>query len=219
MLLKIILVSLFLFGIYIHPSLDDLIKDIEDDCVKTEKGGLFECEFKYIHISSLCYFTVSNCELKLLKILSETKRFGYPGYSTWFYIFKNNDIRKFNVLRNGKTFDPTIHNNLAIIQSARYGRVEMLKELLRDVRTDPSVKNNKPLREACLHGHLEIVKLLCFDVRVNCRSPNHLPLSISIVKKHHDIIEYFFSHNYMHFPKADFLLHYYTTNINEGLID
>ncbi len=124
---------------------------------------------------------------------------------------------KFNILRNGKTFDPAIYDNMAIIQASKFGRIEMVKELLKDRRTDPAVKNNKPLREACLHGHLEIIKLLCFDERVNCRSPNHLPLSISIVKKHHDIIEYFFSHSYMRFSKVDFLLRHYTTNINEGL--
>ncbi len=67
MLLNIAFVSLFLFGIYIHPTLDDLIKDIEADCVKSEKGGFLECQFKYIHASRLCYFTVSNCELKLFK--------------------------------------------------------------------------------------------------------------------------------------------------------
>ena len=68
-----------------------------------------------------------------------------------------------------RTFYPT--------KSLRYaslnGRLEVVRELLKDSRVDPSVVNNYAIQWASRNGHLEVVRELLKDSRVDPSASNN----------------------------------------------
>ena len=62
-----------------------------------------------------------------------------------------------------RTFYPT----KTLGYASEYGRLEIVRELLKDKRVDPSTWNNHAIRYASSNGHLEIVRELLKDSRVD----------------------------------------------------
>jgi ankyrin repeat protein len=63
--------------------------------------------------------------------------------------------------------DPSADNNYAIRKASEHGRLEVVKELLKDKRVDPAANINYAIENASNNGHLEVVKELLKDNRVD----------------------------------------------------
>lgn len=86
----------------------------------------------------------------------------------------HDDIAKLLIL-DGR-FDPSAHDNVAIIRASECGYTEIVELLLSDFRADPAVRSNEPIIRASRNGHYEIVKLLLSDSRTNPFDQNNLAI-------------------------------------------
>ena len=165
-MLTAILTASFFFTLYVlHPSVESMISYLESDKCMNESDDT--CRFYYSYLHLLCSDNINfNCKMRMLGVLSKTSKYGKVDQIEWHRIFIFNRIDKFNILKNGKTYDPSIHNNMAIRLAIEHRRIELIKELLKDPRTDISSDNCGMLRFAYFIGNLEIINLLC-DARIN----------------------------------------------------
>src|SRR5690606_36616559 len=68
-----------------------------------------------------------------------------------------------------RTFYPT----KTLRYASREGNLEVVQELLKDIRVDPSAEDNFAIRGASSYGHLEVVRELLKDKRVDPSALNN----------------------------------------------
>jgi hypothetical protein len=72
-----------------------------------------------------------------------------------------------------KIFDPSVQYNFAIRWASQNGKIESVRQLLKDSRIDPTVQDNYAIRWASLFGHVEVVKELLKNERVDPSADNN----------------------------------------------
>lgn len=86
-------------------------------------------------------------------------------------------------------YDPSVNNNLAIIDASKNGHLPVVNRLLQDQRVDPSARNNYAIRYASLKGYLPIVDRLLQDERVNPSDANNRAIINAIVRGHLSVVD------------------------------
>jgi len=76
--------------------------------------------------------------------------------------------------------DPAFEQNYPIIQSCIGGRLNFVKELLKEPKVDPGVEQNRPFRTCCMINLLSIVIELLKDQRVDPTDINEVAIQIAI---------------------------------------
>jgi hypothetical protein len=67
-----------------------------------------------------------------------------------------------------KKLDPSVNENMLIIDASKWGKKNFVDLLLKDKRVDPCDKNNRSLTLAVHNKHYDVVLSLICDYRVNC---------------------------------------------------
>ena len=77
-----------------------------------------------------------------------------------------------------------------VSQSGRFGKVDVLKLLLKDPIFTSSEDFDSAFRLASINGHLEAVKLLIEDNRINPSNRDNWAISEADISGHNDIVEF-----------------------------
>jgi len=84
-----------------------------------------------------------------------------------------------------KAFDPSIRGNWAICWAAKAGKLDVVRNLLKDPRVDPAVGDNYPLKWAIKNRHSSVVmELMQNRELMNLQDPELLLLLLHAVKFH-----------------------------------
>jgi hypothetical protein len=70
------------------------------------------------------------------------------------------DIVKMLLRADPCVVNPAASNNTAIVRACEGGFVDVVVELMSDVRVDPSANDNRAIKEAAKHGHADVVRAL-----------------------------------------------------------
>lgn len=111
---------------------------------------------------------VDENNVEKIKLLLYSHSFQYNNY---FYIMEKaveeGYTEMIKSLLKCKNFNPSCHENYAILHASKNNHIEIVKMLLADSRVDPSVCKNCTIGWASRKGNIEIVKLLLEDYRVD----------------------------------------------------
>jgi ankyrin repeat protein len=98
----------------------------------------------------------------------------------WRAAVKNGSVKVMKILL--RYLDPSAHNNAAIKNTVRAGKVEMARLLLQDERIDPGADENQALYIAIEKNAFELITILLNDARVDPTANNHELLMFAINK-------------------------------------
>lgn len=95
-------------------------------------------------------------------------------YESWFSVFQ---VSKQWAHMATLVFDPSIHNNTALIWALKNERFDVVMRLIQDPRVDPSIERNLTIVHACQHKKIDIVRHLLKDKRVDPNARYCIPLA------------------------------------------
>ena len=92
--------------------------------------------------------------------------------------------------------DPSVQDNLALLEACYYGNFEIVRLLLADPRVDPRAAGNWPVQISSKEGYFEIVRLLLDDRRVDPTADDNLALKWAISNGHTDVVQLLTQHQF-----------------------
>jgi hypothetical protein len=88
-------------------------------------------------------------------------------HNTFVYVTSYNQVEIIKILLNDSRFDPSISNNISLIQCITYNSIESLKLLLKDKRIKFTSTNSGIIGHAVLNLNHEALKILLKNKEVN----------------------------------------------------
>jgi ankyrin repeat protein len=79
--------------------------------------------------------------------------------------------------------------NDAFIYACEVGELEMVREMLSNVKVDPTTDDQQAFKLACQYGHVEIVKLLLKDARIDITAENQYSFKFSCQNGKMEIVQ------------------------------
>ncbi|KAI8893176.1 hypothetical protein BC833DRAFT_312680 [Globomyces pollinis-pini] len=87
-----------------------------------------------------------------------------------------------------KNVDPSVNDNVVLLNAVNNGHGDIVEMLLNDSRVDPSVNCNQAILVATNYGYTDIVGMLLKDSRVNPSQQNNRALMIAVDHDYIDIV-------------------------------
>lgn len=93
-----------------------------------------------------------------------------------------------------KRFDPSLDDNLALMNTILFLKNNLLALLLADSRVNPAARDNAPIRLSAGFGNTEAVRLLLENPRVNLSACGNAPMLCALAEGHCDIVKLLLPH-------------------------
>lgn len=93
-----------------------------------------------------------------------------------------------------KRFDPSLDDNLALMNTIYFHNNNLLAILLADSRVNPAVRDNAPIRLSSGFGNTEAVRLLLESPRVNPSACGNAAMFCALAEGHSDIVKLLLPH-------------------------